>query len=91
MLRLIIIYGIVTNLVTFAAYGIDKLRARRGGRRSPERILLIMSAIGGSMGAIVAMQLLRHKTQHAQFHYAVPAMLLIHATVMIYILLRFYA
>lgn len=91
MLRLIIIYGIVTNLVTFAAYGIDKLRARRGGRRSPERILLIMSAIGGSMGAIVAMQLLRHKTQHAQFHYGVPAMLLIHATVMIYILLRFYA
>ena len=91
MLRLIIIYGIVTNLVTFAAYGIDKLRARRGGRRSPERILLIMSAIGGSMGAIVAMQWLRHKTQHAQFHYGVPAMLLIHATVMIYILLRFYA
>lgn len=91
MLRLIIIYGIVINLVTFAAYGIDKLRAKRGGRRIPERILLIMSAIGGSMGAIVAMQLLRHKTQHAQFHYGVPAMLLIHATVMIYILLRFYA
>ena len=91
MLRLIIIYGIVINLVTFAAYGIDKLQARRGGRRTPERILLIMSAIGGSMGAIVAMQLLRHKTQHAWFHYGVPAMLLIHATVMIYILLRFYA
>ena len=91
MLRLIIIYGIVINLIAFAMYGIDKLRARRGGRRTPERILLIMSAIGGSMGAIVAMQLLRHKTQHAQFHYGVPAMLLIHATVMIYILLRFYA
>ena len=91
MLRLIIIYGIVINLVTFAAYGIDKLRAKRGGRRIPERALLILSVIGGSMGAIVAMQLLRHKTQHAQFHYGVPAMLLIHATVMIYILLRFYA
>jgi uncharacterized membrane protein YsdA (DUF1294 family) len=91
MLRIIIIYGIVINLIAFAMYGIDKLQARRGGRRTPERTLLILSAIGGSMGAIIAMQLLRHKTQHAWFHYGVPAMLLIHAIAMIYVLLRFYA
>lgn len=91
MLRIIIIYGIVINLIAFAMYGIDKLQARRGGRRTPERILLILSAIGGSMGAIVAMQLLRHKTQHAWFHYGVPVMLLTHAIVITYILVKYYA
>jgi uncharacterized membrane protein YsdA (DUF1294 family) len=91
MLRIIIIYGIVINLIAFAMYGIDKLQARRGGRRTPERTLLILSAIGGSMGAIVAMQLLRHKTQHAWFHYGVPVMLLTHAIVITYILVKYYA
>ena len=91
MLRIIIIYGIVINLIAFAMYSIDKLQARRGGRRTPERILLILSAIGGSMGAIVAMQLLRHKTQHAWFHYGVPVMLLTHAIVITYILVKYYA
>jgi uncharacterized membrane protein YsdA (DUF1294 family) len=91
MLRIIIIYGIVINLIAFAMYGIDKLQARRGGRRTPERTLLILSAIGGSMGAIIAMQLLRHKTQHAWFHYGVPVMLLTHAIVITYILVKYYA
>jgi uncharacterized membrane protein YsdA (DUF1294 family) len=50
-----------------------------------------LSAIGGSMGAIVAMQLLRHKTQHAWFHYGVPVMLLTHAIVITYILVKYYA
>ena len=91
MLRIIIIYSIVINIVVFAAYGFDKLQARRGGRRTPERTLLILSAIGGSMGAIIAMQLLRHKTQHAWFHYGVPVMLLTHAIVITYILVKYYA
>ena len=81
------------NLITFITYGIDKLKAKSKGCKSriSERVLLTMAAIGGSLGALVAMQIFSHKIQHAKFKYGVPALLLIHATLVIFILLKLYA
>ena len=81
----------VINLITFITYGIDKLKAKRGKSRISERVLLTMAAIGGSLGALLAMQLFSHKTQHAKFKYGVPALLLLHAILVIFILLKLYA
>ena len=44
-------------------------------RRIPEKVLLLTAAFGGSPGAIAGMLLFRHKTQHWQFRYGLPAML----------------
>ena len=78
----------VINLITFITYGIDKLKAKRGKSRISERVLLTMAAIGSSFGALVAMQVFRHKTQHAKFKYGIPALLILHIALAIYILLK---
>lgn len=65
--------GIMT-VVTFAVYAADKRIARRirGGRRVPERTLLLLSFAGGCIGACLGMALVRHKTKHIRFLILVP-------------------
>lgn len=58
---------LVTSLICFALYATDKRRARFGGWRISERTLLFWGFVGGWPGAIVAQQVLRHKTQKRSF------------------------
>jgi len=57
----------VLSLVSFAAYGFDKRRAVTGGRRVPERTLLLLAFLGGWPGAIVAQRRFRDKTRKVPF------------------------
>lgn len=87
MIYTIAIYLAAINLITFIAFTIDKSKSKSKSRRIPERTLLIMSAIGGSLGALLAMHFVRHKTQHAKFKYGVPAILLAHIALLTYLVL----
>ncbi len=71
---------VLINLVTFFVFGFDKLQAKRKEkkesiRRVPEKTLLILSAIGGSVGALIGMRVWRHKTLHKKFRFGVPLIL----------------
>lgn len=50
---LLIYYLLGINAVTFALYGIDKLKSKKGWWRVPEKTLLMLAVIGGSMGLCV--------------------------------------
>ena len=69
------------NLVTFIVYAYDKHIARqnRGKRRVPERTLILLSFLGGCLGAALGMVLCRHKTKHAKFLILVPLSLILWA------------
>lgn len=64
------------NAVIIAVYGWDKLRARRGGRRTPESTLLWLATCFGAAGALLAIRLFRHKSRKPRFAVGVPLMLM---------------
>ena len=54
--KILIIYLIAINVVTFIVYGIDKMKAKRSKWRIPEATLLGLAVIGGSVGAWLGMK-----------------------------------
>ncbi|MBY5750732.1 DUF1294 domain-containing protein [Rhizobium leguminosarum] len=69
------------NLLVFSIYFRDKQAARHGRRRISERTLLLLALIGGSLGAVAAQQLLRHKTRKEPFRSILAAILILHGAV----------
>ena len=77
---LLVIYLLVINLVTFLIFGLDKWKAKRkekneAVRRVPEKTLFLLSALGGSVGALLGMKAFHHKTLHKTFRFGIPAIL----------------
>lgn len=68
---------VLVNLLAFVLYGVDKLRAKQADRRIPERTLLLLPYLGGSVGALLGMWIFRHKTKHLKFRILVPLALLV--------------
>lgn len=82
------VWLIAINLVTFAVYGADKRRARRGAWRVPEKTLFLLPLLGGSVGALLGMGVFRHKTKHWYFVWGVPAILLAQLALAVWLLCR---
>jgi uncharacterized membrane protein YsdA (DUF1294 family) len=59
----------VASLVTYIVYAIDKNAARKGAWRVPEAQLHLLALIGGWPGAMVAQQMLRHKSKKPSFRF----------------------
>ena len=81
---LLMYYLLGINAVTFALYGIDKLKSQKGWRRIPEKTLLMLAVIGGSMGALCGMRLFHHKTKHKKFYLGVPILLALQIALICY-------
>lgn len=58
---------VAASVISFILYAVDKRAAVTGGWRVPEARLLILGLVGGWPGAIIAQQLLRHKTKKVGF------------------------
>lgn len=67
MFEAVAFYILAINLGTFATFAADKRAAARRQWRVPERRLLGLAALGGSPGALVAQQILHHKTRKEPF------------------------
>lgn len=63
----VIFLYLATSLVTFMAYSLDKSAAKSGQWRTQESTLFFMGLVGGWPGAILAQQLLRHKSNKRAF------------------------
>lgn len=85
MIKIILAYLLIINLVTFVMYGIDKYKAKKSKWRIPEATLLWLAALGGSIGAWMGMQVWHHKTLHKKFKYGVPAILALQMALAVYL------
>ena len=65
--KALLVWYLVIGLVTFFVYAKDKRAAINGNWRVPEKTLHVFSGAGGWLGALIAQDKLRHKTQKQPF------------------------
>ena len=78
-------YFAAINIVAFIAYGWDKLCAKKHWWRVPEVTLIAFALLGGSIGALFAMRIFRHKTLHLKFKYGIPFILILQIAGLVYL------
>ena len=81
-------YLIAINTVTFLAYAYDKHAARKRKPRVRERTLHQLALLGGSPAALLAQQLLRHKTVKRSFQLAYWGIVVVQVAVIVYLWAR---
>ncbi len=74
-MKYILFYLLLINLIAFLLMAIDKGKAKRNAWRIPEKTLFLSAIFGGSVGAILGMQVFRHKTKHKSFTIGMPVIL----------------
>ena len=77
-------YILVMSIVAFCVCGADKFAAQRLKSRVPEKVLFLLSALGGSVGMYLGMFTFRHKTKHWYFVVGIPAIILVQAALILY-------
>lgn len=68
---------LLINALGFSLMCLDKRFAKKHHRRIPEATLMWVAALGGSVGSLLGMYLVRHKTKHPKFYLGIPALLLL--------------
>ena len=76
-MKYLYIYLAVINVVAFILMAVDKYRACRHRWRIPERTLFLPALLGGSLGALLGMWMLWHKTRHKVFVIGLPVLFIL--------------
>ena len=71
------IYLVIINTLSFCIYYIDKRLAIKHRYRIPEKVLILVSILGGSLGSLISMMLFHHKTKHIKFLVLNPILLVV--------------
>ena len=73
-----LIYLAVISLISIIVCFYDKKISKKNKveLRIPEKTLLILSALGGSVAMLITMLLIRHKTKHFKFMVGIPVIII---------------
>lgn len=77
LIKTVLVWLAVINLIAFALMGLDKWKARRDAWRIPEKTLFLAALLGGALGGTVGMHLFHHKTRHWYFRFGFPVLLIL--------------
>ena len=86
MLTVVCVILLVMNVLAFALMGIDKVKAKAGAWRVPEKTLFLVTALFGGLGGTLGMTFFRHKTKHWYFKLGFPALLVVQIVLLALIL-----
>ena len=75
---------ILINAAAWLLMLIDKRNAQKHLFRIPEKVLLGIGILGGSLGAICGMVMFRHKTKKPLFSIGLPVIFLLHVSIFLY-------
>lgn len=81
----IIFFFILVNVLSYLIMHVDKNNSRNGRKRISEASLLSMAFIGGSIGVLVAMYMLHHKTRKNKFRIGVPVILVLQILLILFL------
>ncbi len=73
----LLIYLLTVNAAGFALMLADKYKARKNLWRIPEATLMGAAILGGSLGCLLGMYAVRHKTKHIKFTVGIPVILVL--------------
>lgn len=88
-LKILFIFWLIINVLTFCLYFIDKRLAIKQKWRISEDVLLIFALFYGAIGAVMSMLLFRHKTRKTKFIIAIPVFILINLASIYYFISYF--
>ena len=74
-MKLLSFYLLIINALGFLLMLVDKWKAQKNRWRVRESTLLLIAALGGSVGSLAGMYLFRHKTLHLKFTLGIPLIL----------------
>jgi uncharacterized membrane protein YsdA (DUF1294 family) len=77
-------YLIIINCIGFLIMGYDKYQAKKGNWRTPEKTLMTIALMGGSLGTTLGMYFFRHKTRKIRFSAGFPVILVFDIVVIVY-------
>lgn len=87
-MKLLLGYILIITVVSVVVTIHDKAAAKRHARRVPERTLLLLASLGGSVGMFFTMLIIRHKTRHPKFMVGIPVIFLLQTALVMLFLLR---
>lgn len=77
---MLILYFFTINALGFLLMLVDKHKARKNRWRIPEATLMGVAVLGGSIGSLIGMYTVRHKTKHPKFTVGIPLILIVQLT-----------
>ena len=85
-MKFILLYLLLINAAGFLFMLADKWKAKKNRWRIPEATLMTVAALGGSIGSLLGMYTVRHKTKHLKFTLGIPLILAVEIVAAIWIL-----
>lgn len=80
----ILLYLILINIIGLLFMHIDKIKAKKGFIRIPEKTLFLIAILGGSIGMIIGMYVFRHKTKKTKFKFGIPLIIIMQVIAIVY-------
>ena len=90
VLSVFLAYIDIISLISIVVCIYDKKvsKKKRFELRTPEKTLLLLSALGGSVAMFITMLIIRHKTKHVKFMLGIPLIMIAQAGI-VYLLFHF--
>ncbi len=89
MKEILILYLLLINAAAFLLMLIDKWKAKKNLWRISEATLMSTAILGGSIGALLGMYTVRHKTRHLKFTLGIPLILAVQIGICLFLFAKY--